>query len=149
MARRDALGKPFKKTNTAQSLPKQAKIVLSAIEQLAESIVIKVMLDVTANLRRAAPEGGTPVKTGWARANWQIGIKTPITEVPGNPDNVGPAEGKQSAGQATLLTYKLRSGPVWISNNVPYIQSLNEGTSRQAPAGFVQAAIQEAVNGIK
>jgi hypothetical protein len=36
-------------------------------------------------------------------------------------------------------------GEVHVSNAVPYVQSLNDGHSQQAPAGFVQAAIAKAV----
>jgi formaldehyde-activating enzyme involved in methanogenesis len=32
-----------------------------------------------------------------------------------------------------------------VSNNVPYINRLNEGHSAQAPAGFVQQAVAKAV----
>ena len=34
---------------------------------------------------------------------------------------------------------------MFVSNNVKYITRLNDGYSRQAPAGFVQSAIRKAV----
>ena len=36
-------------------------------------------------------------------------------------------------------------GPIYITNNVPYINSLNGGHSQHAPAGFVERAIVKAV----
>ena len=51
----------------------------------------------------------------------------------------------QTAGITALASYRLEGGNIFISNNVPYILALNDGTSRQSPAGFVQNAIQKAV----
>lgn len=110
---------------------------------VAEQIIKKVAFDIQANLVRAASQGGTPVDTGWARANWLVNVGTPflspIGEYTGRKTTVAP-----NTGLASIATYKL--GPkVFISNNVPYITFLNDGTSKQAPKGFVQAAIKRAV----
>ncbi len=45
---------------------------------------------------------------------------------------------------AEILAGKYRGGRLFLSNNVPYISRLNDGSSGQAPAGFVQAAIARA-----
>lgn len=79
----------------------------------------------------------TPIDTGWARSNWQMAVGTPATGVVGSPG---------SPGSPPLVTsYRLGQGPINITNNVPYIQVLNDGHSQQAPAGFVEAAIDRAV----
>tara|TARA_R110000737_G_scaffold47134_4_gene67060 strand:+ start:19009 stop:19416 length:408 start_codon:yes stop_codon:yes gene_type:complete len=124
---------------------RQIQIIINALDGVAEQIVKSVVLDVVANLVKAPKEGGTPVKTGWARANWIARIGSPGTEPVGDPESVGSAKGAQNAALGSVLSYKLVSGPVFISNNVPYILRLNEGSSQQAPAGFVQRAIQLAV----
>ncbi len=90
----------------------------------------------------------TPVDTGRARANWQVNIGSPaVGEVatPGSPDQ-GSATAL-TAAQSTIATYK-GQGNIHITNNVPYIGKLNEGHSRQAPAGFVEAAVVAGIEAI-
>lgn len=86
----------------------------------------------------------TPVDTGWARANWTISVGT----FPENPfgerirgEGVRQAVADSNLVTSRILAYNLTLGDVYILNNVPYIGDLNEGTSRQAPAMFVEMAI--------
>lgn len=74
----------------------------------------------------------TPVDTGRARGNWQTTVGSPAAgEL--ERDGAGPAlaEVQQKtppgAGQVTLLT-----------NNLPYIEALERGSSTQAPEGMVR-----------
>jgi hypothetical protein len=127
---------------------RRVRVVVTSLEQFVERIIRKLALDIVANLVRAPSEGGTPVDTGWARANWVPRIGEPFRGTAGTREqaeagNVSGAE--QGAGQASLLGYRLERGRVYISNNVPYIGRLNDGYSRQAPRGFVQAAVAKAV----
>jgi len=80
----------------------------------------------------------TPVDTGRARANWQISIDTEIT---GQVDGTD-AQGAIARNAATIRGY--RNGAIILQNNVPYIGRLNDGWSAQAPAGFVEKALQTA-----
>lgn len=77
----------------------------------------------------------TPVDTGRARANWRAEIGGPFTsEVDSTSASEAISQGRQTIGAR-------RPGQtIYISNNVPYIKRLNEGSSKQAPAGFVEAA---------
>lgn len=125
------------------------RVVIKALESVAEQVIKAIALDIVANLRRAPSEGGTPVDTGWARANWQPRIGSPATDVVGTPEAVGTAKAAQEAGLGALLVYKLAAGSVYITNNVAYITRLNEGSSGQAPKGFVQRGVQEAVNNVR
>jgi hypothetical protein len=120
----------------------RVRVVVQGLEQFIERIIIKLTLDIVANLKRAPSEGGTPVDTGWARANWVPPIGVPFDGLAGRRDNVTGAV--QGGAEASIPTYRL-GRRVWISNNVPYIERLNAGSSKQAPAGFVQAAIQKAI----
>ena len=124
----------------------QIALVLTAATGFTENLIRKVVLDVVANLRKAGVDGGTPVDTGWARANWipSHGGDSPTTPA-GSKLSVGVAEAALQAGIGSLLSYKLLSGPVYVTNNVPYILRLNDGSSTQAAKGFVQAAITAAV----
>lgn len=120
----------------------EIQIVVKALNGLTEQMVKKITLSATANLIE-----DTPRDTGWARANWVPTIGAPKGDVVGTSDKV--SIGDQQSGIARIATgYKLPLGRVFISNNVPYIGRLNDGSSKQAPAGFVQAAIFRAIRAI-
>lgn len=74
----------------------------------------------------------TPVDTGRARSNWipSINVVNPVTVEPNNKPSIAPV----------LKEFKI-TDTILISNNLPYIRRLNEGSSKQAPAGFVDAAV--------
>ena len=115
---------------------------MQGLNRLSAQVIRKLALDITANLKRASSEGGTPVDTGWARANWHTSVAVPAMATVGSRQNVP----RGDLGRAALLTYHSPAqGNVYISNVVPYITRLNEGSSKKAPAGFVQLAIAAAV----
>ena len=123
---------------------RRLRVVVDALDRFLERIVKKLVLDIVANLVKSPGEGGTPRDTGWAAANWVPNIGSPTTGTTGSQQRV--SNSAQTEGVAAVATgYKLIKGPVHITNNVPYIVRLNEGSSQQAPAGFVQAAIATAV----
>lgn len=84
----------------------------------------------------------TPVDTGRARGNWQVAVgaapttTTPLLSPTGTEAIV--------SGARALAAYK-DGDDVHIVNNLPYIGRLNAGSSAQAPAGFVEAAIAAGV----
>lgn len=125
---------------------RRVRVVVTALEQFVERLIVKLALDIVANLVRAPGQGGTPVDTGWARANWVPRIGEPISGPVSSPEAVSTSQ--QEAGQSALPSYRLARGRVFVSNAVPYIVRLNEGSSRQAPPAFVQAAIVEAVRSL-
>lgn len=95
---------------------------------------------------------GTPVDTGRARSNWLASVGAPRRDTiePYSPGSgLGTSEGGNAQGaiaQAVLATATLQPGQsVFIANNLPYIGALNDGSSLQAPAGFVEAAVQAGV----
>ena len=90
--------------------------------------------------------GATPVDTGHARANWQVGIDAPISKEIEEEDKSGEATIARNAGTIRGATPKKS---IILSNNVPYINVLNEGSSAQAPAQFVQIAVLEAVAAVR
>jgi hypothetical protein len=83
---------------------------------------------------------GTPVDTGRARANWQAGLNSPVGGETAQTDKGGASTIARNAGVIGA------SGPgeaIHLTNNVPYIGELNRGSSKQAPAGFVETAVQQ------
>ena len=125
----------------------QIDAILRAVDGFTSKVTQKVTLDVTANLIET-----TPVDTGWARANWVPSIgKSHQSILGGKPDRITRAplvasgEAQQATGIASITSYQINQGKVFISNNVGYIEDLNMGTSKQAPEAFVQGAIDKAV----
>lgn len=122
----------------------QVRLVIGQLRGASERTVKRLVLEATAELIEA-----TPVDTGWARANWVPAIGSPNMESrSGTPDpsQVPGQRGQQQTGLASVAAgYTLHQGPVFISNNVPYVPRLNDGSSDQAPSGFVQRSIQRAV----
>lgn len=84
----------------------------------------------------------TPVDTGRARGNWIPSINTPVEQADPNRLDPGGSLGRQ-AMQAALASFKA-GDTVCLTNNIAYIGRLNDGSSRQAPAGFVDKAVQAA-----
>ena len=88
----------------------------------------------------------TPVDTGRARANWQVGIGAPVLEATEDTDKNGNATINRNNGKIAL---RQKRQTVYISNNVPYIGRLNAGSSAQAPAGFVEEAVSIGVSAVQ
>lgn len=112
--------------------------VITELKEFVGVRIRKLALDCTANFIET-----TPVDTGWARSNWVPSIGSPHETPVGNPGGIN--IGAQQAGMAEIGSYQVPMGAVFISNNVPYIQVLNNGHSKQSPAGFVQMGIDKAV----
>lgn len=113
--------------------------VINALEEFTAKLLQEITLNITANLQE-----DTPVDTSWARSNWVPSIGNPFRGLAGSDDNIDNTLSEQ--GKAEVLTqYTLDRGAIYISNNVPYIRALNEGTSDQAPAAFIQAAVEKGV----
>lgn len=119
---------------------KQRREINLNLQKFTERRVVRIMLGIQSRL-----VARTPVDTGWARANWIPNVGRPIRSTVGSRDAV--TQGWQQAGTAQVLGYKLKSGKdIFITNYVPYIGDLNDGSSSKAPAGFVQAAVTGGVN---
>jgi len=114
------------------------RVTKELIRALQDEVKI-IALDITDGLME-----DTPVDTGWAMSNWIPQIGTPFEGPVGARDSVDTAE--QEMGMAQVAAqYRLEDGPVFITNNVPYIEALNAGHSDKAPAGFVEAVIARVV----
>jgi len=114
----------------AQDLPKNTSATASEAALRVLSVVVPA----------------TPVDTGRARGNWQTSIGSPIYNETTRVDKSGRAEIAAAAGR---LRAKPPGATIYITNNVPYIGRLNDGYSAQAPAGFIERAIQTAIAGIR
>lgn len=82
----------------------------------------------------------TPVDTGRARGAWNVGINNVNLE----ETTLSPKKsiaGKVSEDEATIKTAE-NGDVIFISNNVDYIQYLEEGSSDQAPIGMVAKTLR-------
>lgn len=83
----------------------------------------------------------TPVDTGEARINWIVSEGSPNSthlDLGGNTQSALSAA-RVEIDQAKAYTY------LYIQNNAPHIERLNEGWSQQAPSGYVDAIIAQEV----
>ena len=107
------------------------------MEKALARAVNKVTLSVNEKLVET-----TPVDTGFARASWIPSVGAPSRTVGGAPGS--PSGAAQAAGQADVATnQELRT--LHITNNVQYIQKLNDGHSGQQPALFVERSIESGI----
>ncbi len=101
---------------------KFAKKTNSNIEEVMQAASISVFSAVV--LR-------TPVDTGRARANWLYTTESPAT-------------GTVSDVDAPNLSGMIKKGHTHIlTNNLPYIDKLENGNSQQAPNGMVKTSVTE------
>lgn len=139
---------------------------MASLEQFSRRIAqigAGVALEVDKTVRMAALAAdqsvvlGTPVDKGRARSNWIVALGTPSRDTiePYVPGEAGSTAGSNAnaalaQGAATIGGYSgLLHGSIAISNNLPYIGRLNAGSSKQAPAGFVEKAVQSAVRAVR
>lgn len=131
----------------------QTRILVRDLNRFTEQVISRIGIETHANLVQAPSEGGTPVDTGWARANWVPSLGKSFEGTAGTVEQAEQGRidsGKAQRGLVALATrYRLRQGPVFISNNVPYIGRLNDGSSTQAPKGFVQSGIQKTLSAVE
>lgn len=76
----------------------------------------------------------TPVDTGRARGNWQTSVGQPTPNEIERDDK----SGAQAIGEVQARTPEGAGQEVFLTNNLPYVYSLEYGSSKQAPAGMVR-----------
>ncbi len=103
-------------------------------------VVKKLAFDIFADV-----VAGTPVDTGRAMNNWMMSLGTPSRRVIEQGGSKGSVRSTKRAEAAATVVGLTPFSTVWISNNLPYIAELEEGSSDQAPRGWVEAAIHNNV----
>lgn len=99
-----------------------------------------LVLAANRELRLPGPLG-TPVQDGNARANWIPSVGQPH---PGAAGDKASGNAANASGTAQVVAYHLGQGDLYLVNRTPYIRFLNSGSSKQAPALFVEAALERA-----
>jgi hypothetical protein len=84
---------------------------------------------------------GTPEDTSVTIGDWQTAINTTPSDKLDSPDPGGSAA--KARGQATILTAKI-GDKINIVNNQEHVEGLNAGNAVSKPAGWIEAAIDNA-----
>jgi len=88
----------------------------------------------------------TPVDTGRARNNWQVGIdqEPPDVLYPAAQAFSGDKSGSPAVNKGTSKIRSLRPFCVcYLTNNVEYILDLENGSSAQAPNGMLSVTLHD------
>lgn len=122
--------------------------MLNRSQQVAKNANFLVQRVATKFLETVVDQ--TPVDSGKAITNWLVGVGySPRgyyeSLYPGTEGNTATANRRaaKSEGKAKIKS-RTTGRTIYIANNAPYIQRLNDGYSAQAPAGFIEAARVEA-----
>lgn len=89
----------------------------------------------------------TPYRSGMAISNWQVRLGTASAPIVQAYSPFGGAEANAAVARSlayrTIEQFKMGRGiTIEIFNTAPYIRALNAGSSTQAPAGFIQQAVE-------
>lgn len=111
----------------------QIRATKAGIDKLGNEMLAETSLEVLRQVSQL-----TPVDSGRARSNWFMGVNAAERKITEDTKGANVAEAAQ-----VKLTIK-GADTVFVSNNLPYIERLNDGYSKQAPANFVESAAQVA-----
>ena len=102
-------------------------------QQQYEKLLRASVLETDSLLKQASP-----VDTGRFRASWQVGENAA-------PGGIAPQGNYPSAPPLSRVGYQQeRIGNVYsVHNNLPYAEPLANGSSKQAPAGWVQGIAKD------
>lgn len=127
---------------------KQSKAIKALMIAHVEKEMVKIATRLT--LRFFVD---TPKDTGFAESNWVPQIGTTFKGTAGTRENaeIGIINRSYQLNGIQKIDkgYKIKMGVINITNNVDYIEDLNDGTSNQAPRVFVQTGIIRVINGMK
>ena len=124
--------------NLALKFEAASKNVESVSSQIAQEAAVAIVTDLAFK---------TPVDTSQARSNWQVGLNAPMVSTigphfPGRKGSTGLSSAAETIAVGKMGMQGKRPGSsIFITNNLHYIADLNNGTSAQEPAGFVERAI--------
>ena len=112
--------------------------IVSRVNKRIDTVIRKSTIELFGSVIKM-----TPVDTGRAKGNWQCSIGSPITSETDRLDSAKLDSTNGSVAYADVIkTVKGTGNVVWLSNNVPYIQRLEYGSSKQAPSGMVRLSVQ-------
>ena len=127
------------------------KKLATKVNQNAAKFVRKVVLDGMTNLIRQ-----NPVDTGRSKANWSTSVGSPGAdefEMLGGKTKINKKSAPADFARSVEGISEFKLGQtMFLYNNMPYMLALDQGTSQQAPSGWIRntaIAMQKKLNEIK
>lgn len=130
-----------------------SNLLQEEIPQAVQQVQRKVALDLLTRVVNKSPVGNPslwkrPAPKGYAggtfRNFWQVNL---TGQVPDPPDT-RPTANAVEAGRAAIATMAPFQTS-YIVNGMPYAERLNQGWSTQAPAGFLELAVEEVTSALQ
>lgn len=104
------------------------------VEEETDQLVSTLFADLSAKVIE-----GTPVDTGRSRGNWYPSKDAPSSAY---DENYFDPTAAKAVDRAAVFSLGVKAGGiVWLSSSVPYIDKLENGSSRQAPLGMVSVSL--------
>lgn len=123
-------------------LAERMRAKAKSIPTMASDLAVKVTKTIVNDLAYA-----TPVDESTAISNWQVQLNTPVQQeirayFPGSKGSTYSASAQATVENAEAeLAGKKPGQPIYLSNVLRYIVPLNNGSSTQAPAGYVERSV--------
>jgi hypothetical protein len=130
----------------AQLMEGRASLLQSNVNELKKDVAETFITEVA---------NTTPVDVGTAISNWQVGLgDAPTTTLsahsPGNKGSTWNANVRGTLADATMrIDTALPGEDIHVTNNLDYIDDLEQGYSPQAPDGMVEQAKAKARKKLK
>lgn len=132
---------------TPEEFEREMITVSVKVKENADKILRKVFTTIA---REVISE--TPADVGTAVSNWIASVDAPASGtreafVPGKDGSTKASNVAEAIAEAEAIaaTYREGNRALHLTNNLRYIGLLNGGSSKQAPALFVQAAVAKGV----
>ena len=112
-------------------------LLTTVVKKTALSVDRELVLETPVgnpDLWQSAPPAG--YSGGRARSNWLASINSPRTDAGAQTTRKGSDTVRSKMG-----SFKIATDTIFITNNVPYIQALEDGHSTQAASGFITAIV--------
>lgn len=122
----------------AKSLESRAALLPEFGSSFAKHVAITIVTELATV---------TPVDTSQAISNWTVTLDDPSKafvgpHYPGERGSTYQASSQETIMNAKIALLKKKPGQkIYITNNAPYIRKLNDGSSPQQAAGFVERAV--------
>ncbi len=113
------------------------KDIKDVVEHTQKNLGIKILIPLIVQ---------TPVDTGRAKANWIVTQDTPTDDQKDAPSSPSSATASAMVDGTREIQKTTAYSKTYIQNNLPYIEALNDGHSKQAPTKFVDIIVEKAIS---
>ena len=104
------------------------------IKKKAATVIVRDLIMVT-------PVDKSTALSNWLATNGAASNRTIKAHSLGSAGSTRGASVSSALSNAMAIIAKAKPGvPIFLTNNLPYIRRLNDGYSKQQPAGFVERA---------